>query len=131
MTSTEAPSFEPLNEHHKTAEMNTNISVHQIVFEGLERTDQEFLIGAIEPEVKKASNLVELSDALNSTFRRLEGLNIFKEVSVLIDKADDFSASDPDSHPVKLVFQCKEKRFHIRTGTELQRRDIAWVKHSN
>ena len=122
--------FEPFIQQ-KTSELNPTISVHQVVFEGLEKTDREFISSAVTPELKHASNLVELSEALNDTFKRLEGLNIFKEVSVLIDKADDSSISDPESHPVKLVFQCKEKRFHIRTGTELQRRDIAWVNEGD
>ncbi len=130
MTDSDAPSFEPFSVH-KSSEVNPSISIHQVVFEGLERTEREFLNNAITPELKHASNLIELSEALNSTFKRLEGLNIFKEVSVLIDKADDSRISDPESNPVKLVFQCKEKRFNVRTGTELQRRDIAWVIHES
>ena len=127
MSTSEAP-FETFNPH-RLSDANPAISIHKVVFEGLERTDRQFLSQALTPELKHATNLVELSEALNSTFKRLEGLNIFKEVSVLIDKADDSSISNPDTNPVKLVFQCKEKRFNIRTGTELQRRDIAWVIH--
>jgi hypothetical protein len=124
MTIEEAP-FEALN---PKSDANPAISIHKVVFEGLERTDREFISQAITPELTNAANLVELSEALNAAFKRLEGLNIFKEVSVLIDKADDSSVSASESNPVKLVFQCKEKRFSIRTGTELQRRDIAWVE---
>lgn len=115
-------------DQHTTSQLNPKISVHQVIFEGLERTKPGYLETALSGELKKSENLVELSESLNAAFKRLEGLNVFKEVSVLIDKAEDASTSDPESHPVKLVLKCKEKRFNIRTGTELQRRDIAWVR---
>ena len=83
----------------------------------------------------KAENLLELSDTLNLAFNHLERLNIFKDVSVVIDQAtivDDGERELLDTnnaiHDVKVIFKCKEKRFNIRTGTELQRKDIAWVR---
>ena len=82
--------------------------------------------------VEESADLMELSKALGKAFERLERLNIFKDVSVTIDEANDQLIdnnfiNEAPVHSVKIIFKCKEKRFNIRTGTELQRKDIAWV----
>lgn len=107
----------------QTINGNPKIVVKELAFEGLDRTDRAFVEAVLKPCLTVTS-LYELSDSLNAAFQRLERLNVFKDVSVVIDRAED---SDDDLHEIKLLFRCKEKRFNIRTGTELRRRDIVWV----
>lgn len=119
---------------NKTTNQNVQIKIKSIEFEGLKGTNEEFLMNTIKGlAVDKAENLLELSDTLNLAFNHLERLNIFKDVSVVIDQATIIDGErelvdDNAIHNVKVIFKCKEKRFNIRTGTELQRKDIAWVK---
>lgn len=130
---------EPVLEHYEklnssdfsstAASVNPQIKIQSIQFTGIKRTDPEFLMKAIAlTGVEGSADLMELSKALNKAFERLERLNVFKDVSVTIDQASNESVDEENPvHSVKIVFQCKEKRFNIRTGTELQRKDIAWV----
>ena len=133
--------YENLNSSELTAtaaSINSKIKIESIEFKGLKRTDPEFLIKTIKlTGVEESLNLMELSKGLNEAFERLERLNIFKDVSVTIDETNRDVGSENANyliddeypvHPVKIVFKCKEKGFNIRTGTELQRKDIAWVK---
>ncbi len=131
---------EPILEHYENldisefAAVNPKIKINCIEFEGLKRTDKQFLMGTLGScGMEESHNLEELSNSLSKAFSILERLNIFKDVSVKIDQAD---ASDKEEttavdsevvHMVKVIFKCKEKGFNIRTGTELQRKDIAWV----
>ena len=115
------------------ASANPQIKIESIEFTGIKRTDPVFLMKTISlAGVEGSFDLVELSRALGKAFERLERLNIFKDVSVTIDQANEFEnenfTEDNPVHSVKIVFKCKEKRFNIRTGTELQRKDIAWVQ---
>lgn len=131
---------EPIPEHYEkldTSEFiaaNPRIKVKSIEFEGLKRTQKEFLMKTLGYcGMEESGSLLELSGALSGAFNRLERLNIFKNVSVTIDQADkqeDDNEDAEDVHKVKIIFKCKEKRFNVRTGTELQRKDIAWVKKS-
>lgn len=135
---------EPILEHYEkmnstdlsatAASINPQIKIKSIEFTGINRTDREFLMKSIAlAGIEESADLMELSKSLSKAFERLERLNIFKDVSVTIDQAEDQSTGTDDTsgdnpvHPVKIVFKCKEKRFNIRTGTELQRKDIAWV----
>ena len=129
---------EPIPDHYEKIEpsefvaagINPKIQIKSIEFEGLKRTDKEFLNKTLEScGMERSGNLLELSDGLGRAFDRFERLNIFKDVSVTIDQADDGDEGDFDEivHNVKVIFKCKEKRFNIRTGTELQRKDIACV----
>lgn len=131
---------EPILEHYENFDMtdfvtsNPKIKINCIKFEGLKRTDEKFLLSALERcGIEGCCNLMELSESLNLAFNKLERLNIFKDISVAIDQADtlekDLNVFDTELiHKVKIIFKCKEKRLNIRTGTELQRKDIAWVK---
>lgn len=113
------------------ASVNPQLKIESIQFTGIKRTDPEFLMKTIAlTGVEGSADLMELSKALNKAFERLERLNIFKDVSVTIDQASDEPPGNDENpvHAVKIVFKCKEKKFNIRTGTELQRKDIAWVK---
>lgn len=114
------------------ASINAQIKIKSIQFVGIKRTDLNFLMNSIASTgVEESTNLMELSTALNKSFEKLERLNIFKDVSVTIDEAEEtepIDLIDNPVHSVKIVFKCKEKRFNVRTGTELQRKDIAWVK---
>lgn len=124
---------EPIQEHYENLNsvpeftaLNPKIIVKSIDFAGLSRTDRQFLLKTItDSAVDQSKNLTELSQSLSVAFSRLERLNIFKTVSVTIDQAEELD--EEDAHGVKVVFNCKEKKFNIRTGTELQRKDIAWV----
>ena len=134
---------EPVLEHYEklnssdlsstAASLNPQIKIESIQFTGLKWTDPEFLMKSIAfTGVEESADLMELSKALGKAFERLERLNIFKDVSVTIDEANDQLIdnnfiNEAPVHSVKIVFNCKEKRFNIRTGTELQRKDIAWV----
>lgn len=137
---------EPILEHYETLEtsefvpVNPKIKINCIEFEGIKRTDKQFLMNTLGScGMEGSSNLKELSDSLGKAFNKLERLNIFKDVSVTIDQ-DDTTATTTEKddskpitaevvHKVKVIFNCKEKRLNIKTGTELQRKDIAWVKH--
>lgn len=125
---------EPILEHYEnlnTSEfsaVNPKIEVKSIEFSGLNRTDKNFLLKTLSgAKVEQSKDLFELSANLTDAFGRLERLNIFKNVSVTIDEAKTKTDEEGDVHNVKITFNCKEKRFNIRTGTELQRKDIAWV----
>lgn len=128
-------SNEPIPENYEDlnasdfAAINPKIKVDQIEFEGLKRTDRKFLTETVQSTLmKKSSDLTELSAALGESFSKLERLNIFKNVSVTIDPSEgENGGSDAEVHRVKVVFNCKEKRFNIKTGTEFQRKDIVWV----
>ena len=127
-------SNEPILEHYEnlnTSEfsaVNPKIKIKSIEFSGLKSTQKGFLIKTLNgAKLDKSQDLFELSSNLTDAFGRLERLNIFKNVSVTIDEAEQEKEST-HFHNVKIVFNCKEKRFNIRTGTELQRKDIAWVK---
>lgn len=114
------------------ASVNPLIKIESIKFMGINRTDPQFLMKTIAlTGVEGSADLMELSKALNKTFERLERLNIFKDVSVTIDQVNDTQNPIDEVHSVKIVFKCKEKRFNIRTGTELQRKDITWVKRAS
>jgi hypothetical protein len=129
-------SNEPILEHYEklnTSEfsaVNPKIQIKSIEFFGLKRTYQEFLLNTLKgAKLDESQDLFELSLNLTDAFGRLERLNIFKNVSVTIDEAEQENKQESsDVHNVKIIFNCKEKRFNIRTGTELQRKDIAWVK---
>lgn len=118
---------------------NPSIEIKEIEFEGLERTNEVFFKKALG-SFDSIRSLNELSAALNKTFSNLERLNMFKDVSVVIDHIDEVDEVSKDKsadgstapdHQVKLIFKCKEKRFNVRTGTELQRKDIAWVHYND
>lgn len=128
-------SNEPSLEHYEnlnTSEfsaVNPKIKINIIKFSGLKWTQPDFLVKALSgTKLDKSQDLFELSSNLTDAFGRLERLNIFKNVSVTIDEAEqEHEHESTDFHNVKIVFNCKEKKFNIRTGTELQRKDIAWV----
>ena len=135
---------EPILEHYENLNVieysnenaNPKIKIESVEFFGIKWTNKEFLKKIIG-SINEAENLVDLSERLSQTFKKLEKLDIFKDVSVTIDQFEDFEKGSEvkesnnhnlDIHKVKIIFNCKEKRFNIRTGTELQRKDIAWVK---
>ena len=132
-------SNEPNLEHYENLKtndftaLNPKINISSISFVGLKRTNENFLKDALEDAIpNNSTDLFELSQNLNKAFQKLERLNIFKDVSVTIDHADTEEkivpgSSDTDIPDVKIIFNCKEKRFNIRTGTEFQRKDMAWV----
>lgn len=133
---------EPIGDHYEKLEtsefiasVNPRIEIKSIEFEGLKRTDKDLLMRTLGLcGMEDSKSLLELSNSLSKAFDRLERLNVFKDVSVVIDQADTndsipnmFQSDSEPIQDVKVVFKCKEKRFNIRTGTELQRKDIAWV----
>lgn len=127
---------EPILEHYEnlnTSEfsvVNPKIKIKNIEFSGLKRTSISFLLKTLsEAKIEKSQDLFELSANLTDAFGRLERLNIFKNVSVTIDEAEIDKDTLENFHNVKVVFHCKEKKFNIRTGTEIQRKDIAWVNY--
>ena len=127
-------SNEPILEHYEnlnTSEfsaVNPKIKVKSIEFTGIKRTENDFLLKTLSgTKLENSEDLFQLSANLSDAFGKLERLNVFKNVSVTIDEAATKDASE-DVQNVKIIFKCKEKRFNIRTGTELQRKDIAWVK---
>ena len=131
-------SNEPILEQYENLDIseysavNPKIKVKSILFSGLKRTQKDFLLKTLkDTELSESRDLLELSTNLTAAFGKLERLNVFKDVSVTIDEAEkeqDSSSTSSDAHNVKITFNCQEKRFNVRTGTELQRKDIAWVK---
>jgi hypothetical protein len=110
---------------------NPRIYVKTLEFEGLNRTKENF-IHFVLADCYYARDLQELSHRLNTAFQRLDRLNLFKDVAVVIDKAeggkDDaepFSLFDRP-HEIRLLFKVKEKKWNIRTGTEFRRKDLVW-----
>lgn len=130
-------SNEPILEHYEnlnTSEfsaVNPKINIKSIQFSGLKRTQKDFLLKTLSgTKLEDSKDLFELSSNLSDAFSRLERLNIFKNLSVTIDESEQEGGHQDESdnvHNVKIIFNCKEKRFNIRTGTELQRKDIALV----
>lgn len=130
-------SNEPILEHYENlntsefSSINPKIKIKSIKFSGLKRTQTDFLLKTLKgSKLADSQDLFELSTNLSDAFNRLDRLNVFKNVSVTIDEDKQDEEDSVDVHNVKITFDCKEKRFNIRTGTELQRKDIAWVKHT-
>lgn len=64
-----------------------------------------------------------LSACLREGVERLQRLECFKNINVLVDRLKD----DPAGHDVMVVVEVEERRFKLHAGTEVKRNDIAFV----
>lgn len=99
------------------------MSIGLIEIKGLKKTKQDLVQPVLTPCLS-ATTFGALSSCLREGVERLQRLDCFKNIDVLVDRIKD----DPAGHDVKVVVEVEEKRFKLHAGTEVKRNDIAFVQ---
>lgn len=53
---------------------------------------------------------------------KVQRLDIFKNINVVMDKMEDDAG-----HDVKVIIDAEEKRYRLHAGTEVKKNDLAFV----
>lgn len=104
---------------------------------GLERTRPEIMQSALNP-CRQARTFGELTECLSQASRRLDQLDIFKEMRFVIDRGDDGQkhnwdqsqpqgqAQDQGQGSVLVRVEAREKKYKFNAGTNIRKNEVGF-----
>lgn len=105
---------------------NVPVSIGLIEIKGLEKTKSDLIQPLFSPCLR-ATTFGSLSTCLRDSVDKMQRLDIFKNINVVMDKIPE----DKAGHDVMVVIEAEEKKFRLHAGTEVQKSDIAFVRTIN
>lgn len=103
---------------------------------GLERTCYDVMQSAVDP-CRQARTFGELTECLSRASRRLDQLELFKEMRFVIDKREDGHGDMQAEHQsendrsegqgdVLVRVEVKEKKYKLNAGTNIRKNEVGF-----